>query len=330
MSERPRVSILKCNWDLCPVSASWFGYRPSLPMNITFLAIFTIAFTAHVYLAVRYKTHGFGICMSIACFLEISGYAGRILAYTNPWSLPAFFIQINGVGLAPTFFAAGIYLCLTRIVIAYGARISRVQPKVYTYFFVLCDIISLVIQAPGGALSSISASQGKPPKLGAYVGLSGICFQVLALSIWLGLGAEFALRCRRVGMEAWDPKYEKMRNSWRFKAFLAALGVATAALYVRSVYRIAELSGGYTGHLAKDELAFCILEAVMIAILSLVTAAFHPGYGFGEDYVLITEQKASYPRPWKKNAFFMKDLKTEEVIIELNEARKSFVRTDGV
>ncbi|RVD87884.1 uncharacterized protein DFL_002087 [Arthrobotrys flagrans] len=324
------VSILDCNWDLCPVSASWFGYRPSLPMNAIFLAIFTIACTAHVFLAVRYKTQGFGICMSIACFLEMSGYAGRILAYTNPWSLPAFFIQINGVGLAPTFFAAGIYLCLTRIVIAYGAGISRVQPKVYTYFFVICDIVSLVIQAPGGAISSVSASQGKPPILGAYIGLSGICFQVLALSIWLGLGVEFAFRCKKVGIGAWDPKYDMLRTSWRFKAFLVALGIATAALYVRSVYRIAELSGGYTGHLAKDELAFCILEAVMIAVLSLVTAAFHPGYGFGEDYALITEQKSSYPRPWKRHAFFMKDLKSEEVLIELRGQHKSFVRTDGV
>ncbi|KAK6523628.1 hypothetical protein TWF281_001609 [Arthrobotrys megalospora] len=324
------VSILDCNWDLCSVSASWFGYRPSLPMNATFLVIFTIAFTAHVSLALLYKTRGFGICMSIACFLEVSGYAGRVLAYTNPWSLPAFFIQINGVGLAPTFFAAGIYLCITRIVIAYGAGISRVQPKVYTYFFVLCDIISLVIQAPGGALSSVSASQGKPPTLGAYIGLSGICFQVLSLSIWLGLAVEFGLRCRKVGKEAWDPRYEKLRVSWRFKAFLAALGLATVALYVRSVYRIAELSGGYTGHLAKDEMAFCILEAVMIAILALITAAFHPGYGFGEAYGPISDQKALYPPPWKKGAFFTKDLKSEEVLIELNGQRKSFPRTEGI
>ncbi|KAK6498895.1 hypothetical protein TWF481_011466 [Arthrobotrys musiformis] len=330
MSDDRGVSILDCNWDLCSVSDSWFGYRPSLPMNATFLVIFTTAFTAHVFLALRYKTQGFGICMSIACFLEISGYAGRILAYTNPWSLPAFFVQINGVGLAPTFFAAAIYLCLTRIVIAYGAGISRVQPKVYTYFFVICDILSLVIQAPGGALSSVSASQGKPPTLGAYIGLSGICFQVLALSIWLGLAAEFALRCKKAGPGAWDSRYEKTRTSFRFKAFLIALGVATVALYVRSVYRIAELSGGYTGHLAKDEVAFCILEAVMIAILSLVTAAFHPGYGFGEAYTLISEQKALYPRPWKRRAFFMRDLKSEDVLIELDAQRKSFVRTDRV
>ncbi|KAK6352366.1 hypothetical protein TWF730_009194 [Orbilia blumenaviensis] len=324
------ISILDCNWDLCPISASWFGYRPSLPMNATFLAIFTIAFTAHIFLSVHYKTHGFGICMSIACGLEVSGYIGRILAYNNPWSLPAFFIQINGVGLAPTFFAAGIYLCLTRIVIAYGADISRVQPKVYTYFFVLCDIISLVIQAPGGALSSVSASQGKPPTLGAYIGLSGICFQVLSLSIWLGLAAEFAWRCRKVGTKAWDPRYEQLRDSWRFKAFMAALGIATAALYVRSVYRIAELSEGYTGHLAKDEIAFCILEAVMIAILALVTAAYHPGYGFGEAYGPISEQKALYLPPWKKGAFFTRDLKSRDIPVELSVQSKTCARTDGI
>ncbi|KAF3923062.1 hypothetical protein ABW20_dc0105293 [Dactylellina cionopaga] len=331
MSEQ--VSILDCGWGICPISSSWFGYRPSLPMNAALLSMFTIAFTAHLFLALRYKTKGFGICFLIACLLEMSGYGGRILAYTNPWSLPAFFIQIFGIGLAPTFFAAGIYLCLTRIVIAYGADISRVQPKVYTYFFVICDILSLVIQGPGGVVSSLAASQGKPPRVGAYIGLSGICFQVLSLSIWLAMCTEFTLRCRKAGKEAWDPKYEKLRNGWRFKAFLVALGISTLSLYIRSVYRIAELCEGYTGQLARDETAFCILEGVMIVILAFASATFHPGYGFGESYAVISEQKSKYPRPWKKNAFFTKDLLRNDSSsgsIELAPHQERFPRKDRI
>ncbi|KAK6337863.1 hypothetical protein TWF696_001341 [Orbilia brochopaga] len=313
------VGILQCTWGLCPVSASWFGYRPSLAMNVTFLVLFTIAFTAHLLLYLRYRTSGFSICLLIGCALEVSGYAGRILAYTNPWSLPAFFIQINGIGLAPTFFAAGIYLCLTRIVIVYGASLSRVQPKVYTYFFVLNDIISLVIQLPGGIISSLSASQGRAPTTGAHIGLAGVSFQVFSLTIWLVLAGEFAVRCLRAGRGAWDGRYEKARDSVQFKLFLGGLVLAMAALYARSVYRIIELREGYTGRFARDELAFCVLEGVMIVILSFATALFHPGVGFGDAYPLITEQKAKFPRPWKKNAFFMKDIMRTRALLDSSD-----------
>ncbi|EWC44991.1 hypothetical protein DRE_01050 [Drechslerella stenobrocha 248] len=313
------VSILKCNASICPVTASWFGYRPSLAMNATFLSIFIIALVLHTVFYYRYRTTGFSICMCIGCALEVSGYVGRILAHFNPWSLPAFFVQINGIGLAPTFFAAGIYLCLTRIVIAYGAGISRVQPKVYTYVFILCDIGSLVIQLPGGVLSSMSASKGREPTTGAHIGLAGVCFQVFALSIWVLLAMEFAVRCWMAGRSAWEAKYERMRDGWRFIAFLAGLGLAVTTLYARSVYRIVELREGYTGRFARDEIAFFVLEGLMILVLSLVTAVFHPGFGFGEMYQVITEQKATYPSPWKRRAFFMKDLTGTNQLVELTE-----------
>ncbi|KAF3924376.1 hypothetical protein AA313_de0203210 [Arthrobotrys entomopaga] len=309
MSDQGQVtSILQCGWGICPIEASWFGYRPSLVMNAVLLCFFTGAFLIHLYFTIRYKTRGFGICMCIACFLEMWGYSGRIIAYTNPWSLPAFFIQIFGIGLAPTFFAAGIYLCLTRIIIAYGADISTVQPKVYTYFFVINDIISLAIQIPGGIISSITAGEGQLPTLGAHIGVGGIAVQVVSITIWLVLCGVFALKCKRVGEGAYDPRYQKLRNDRRFKLFLMGLGVACLVLYVRSIYRIVELSGGYTGHLARDETAFCVLEGVMIVILAYSTGIFHPGIGFGEAYVVITEQKATFPPPWKKNAFLTKDI----------------------
>ncbi|KAF3936034.1 hypothetical protein ABW19_dt0210379 [Dactylella cylindrospora] len=299
-------------------------------MNAAFLVFFTIGFAMHTSMAYRWKTYGFGIAMSIGCGLEISAYAGRILAYTNPWSLPAFFIQINGIGLAPTFFAAGIYLCLTRIVIVYGAEISLVQPKVYTYFFVVCDIVSLLIQAPGGALSSVSASQGEPPTLGAHIGVAGLAFQVFSLSVWIGLCLEFARRCRKVGRKAWDPRYENTRNSPRFKAFLVALGIATITLYARSIYRIIELSEGYTGQLAKDETAFCVLEGVMIVVTALAIAILHPGFAFGDGYVLITEQKLRYPRPYKRGGFFMKDVTKGIDAMEMSSSDGLFPRTRSV
>lgn len=56
--------------------------------------------------------------------------------------------------IGPAFLSAAIYLCLGRIVVVYGENISRVQPRAYSILFICCDILSLVLQAAGGALAA--------------------------------------------------------------------------------------------------------------------------------------------------------------------------------
>jgi len=46
------------------------------------------------------------------------------------------------------------------------------------------------------------------------------------------------------------------------------------------VYRVAELSGGFTGELANDEISFMILEGPMIIIATFLLTVFHPGVVF--------------------------------------------------
>lgn len=61
----------------------------------------------------------------------------------------------------------------------------------------------------------------------------------------------------------------------------AALAVATVAIYVRSVYRIAELQAGFHSDLANREALFMGLEGTVITIATVSLTAFHPGLVFG-------------------------------------------------
>lgn len=62
---------------------------------------------------------------------------------------------------------------------------------------------------------------------------------------------------------------------------LLGLAVATVAIFIRSAYRIAELSGGFNSHLfTDDEVTFMILEGVMIIIACFCLTAFHPAVSF--------------------------------------------------
>lgn len=59
-----------------------------------------------------------------------------------------------------------------------------------------------------------------------------------------------------------------------------ALAIATFTIFIRSVYRVAELSGGFSGDLANNETTFMIFEGPMIIIAVAALTLFHPGTSF--------------------------------------------------
>lgn len=72
--------------DECPISATAYGYAPSLAANATLLAIFSIITIAQMIQGVKYHTWGFTTAFMLGGFFEILGYAGRIMMASNPWN----------------------------------------------------------------------------------------------------------------------------------------------------------------------------------------------------------------------------------------------------
>lgn len=58
------------------------------------------------------------------------------------------------------------------------------------------------------------------------------------------------------------------------------LALATLTIFVRSVFRVAELQGGFQSSLANNEVVFMILEGAMLAIALLCLTTLHPGICF--------------------------------------------------
>lgn len=73
-----------------------------------------------------------------------------------------------------------------------------------------------------------------------------------------------------------------VRESRMFKGFVTSLAVATVLILVRSVYRLAELQGGFTSALANNEVVFMIFEGPMIILAVLLLTVFHPGFCLGK------------------------------------------------
>ena len=59
-----------------------------------------------------------------------------------------------------------------------------------------------------------------------------------------------------------------------------ALAVSTIAIFIRSLYRVIELLGGFGGALANNQATFMVLEGPMVIIAVLAMTVFHPGMCF--------------------------------------------------
>lgn len=125
-AENPHLTV-------CEDVPSYYGYRLSLPANATFLAFFGVFLIAYIaiYAATR-RGLGFTVAMTFGIICEVLGYAGRVMSWENQWTENGFLMQICCLTIAPAFMAAGIYLCLRRIVYTFGPENSRIPPEFYT------------------------------------------------------------------------------------------------------------------------------------------------------------------------------------------------------
>ncbi|KAJ0422982.1 RTA1 like protein-domain-containing protein [Aspergillus carlsbadensis] len=267
-----------CTIDTCPLSMASVEYRPVLWGNILFMAIFGVAALIHIGLGIRYKTWTFMVAMVLGLVGEVVGYVGRVNLWDNPFNGDAFLEYLVSLTIAPAFLTAAIYLTLSRIVVCYGEKISYFKPRTYTITFITFDFIALLLQAIGGAIASTADDDDRSgTDLGVNIMIAGLAWQVASLMIFTAMAGNFFWRVRKAAGADFNMDFEALRNGAYFKSSIYGLGVATLVIFVRSVFRCAELSEGFDGHLANDEVTFMILEATMIAISVICLTVFHPG-----------------------------------------------------
>ena len=134
---------------------------------------------------------------------------------------------------------------------AFGVQYSRFNPKLFLILFIPSDVLSLVLQAVGGALSSTSKSSSGS-KTGVNISLAGLSYQVFTLTVFAVLFVDYCVRL---------PK-GSLNYSPRFQVFLMTLFSALVFILARCCYRVDELSNGYSGPGLQNQAEFIVLESV--------------------------------------------------------------------
>ena len=98
--------------------------------------------------------------------------------------------------------------------------------------------------------------------------LAGIVWQVFTLMVFGGLSGEYF---RRVYANRSNLTSSAITifNSRKFRLFVAAVTVAFTTIFIRCVFRIAELADGWKSPIMQNEAEFIVFDGVYVLLASL-------------------------------------------------------------
>jgi hypothetical protein len=139
-----------------------YNYTPSLVVAIIALLLFLAATFIHIFFAIKHRLK-FLIAFIIGGFFESIGYAARAVnAHQAPnYGTMPYAMQNVFILLAPSLFAASIYMVLGRLVRRIdGDSRSLIQSTKLTKIFVVGDVLAFLVQS-GGMYNQSSDSRSR-------------------------------------------------------------------------------------------------------------------------------------------------------------------------
>lgn len=290
--------------DLLINGYNWFDTKLNLGVNAFYTAVFGAITVLQLGLMIWLRFIYFGVCVFLGAGIEFAGYLVRTLAYHNQLDLPLFLTQIVALTIAPVFIMAAIYYTLGQVIVIHGRQYSILNPLTFSYLFISCDIISLILQGVGGSLAAVAAATGNDPSLGTHIMIAGVSFQLLSMTIFMFLLGDMVVRAffraspnvlflmrnllhmmlntgtgQALKLECepyYNPRYLHVRALPFFNFAPLVMLVATLFIYIRCAYRVAELSQGWQGHLITHEAYVMTLDAALVFLACLVVTIAHP------------------------------------------------------
>ncbi|KAM0718192.1 hypothetical protein Q7P37_006524 [Cladosporium fusiforme] len=247
-----------------------FRYDPNLGAAVFFVILFAAVSILHTYQYIATRTWFF-TAFIVGCWFEVIGFIARcVAAQQSPnWSVGVYTIHTILVLVAPSVFAASIYMCLGRIIkITDGERHSLIRAKWLTKIFVVGDVMSFLMQGAGGGIMASGSLEGV--HTGEKVIIGGLVVQILFFTCFVVVAGVFHARLVRV------PTSSSMRTEGLWRSSLLSLYAGSVLIWVRCVFRLIEYAQGNDGYLISHEAYLYIFDALLMLMVMVIFAVVHP------------------------------------------------------
>ncbi|KAJ4488398.1 RTA1-domain-containing protein [Lentinula aciculospora] len=266
---------------------SFYGYVPTEWICILFVVLYALSTVTHIGQACWYRLWWMIPTAGFCGILEILGWAARLWSSHSPGLAEPYEMQITCTILGPTPLIAATFVILGRVIEQLGTSYSRLSPRMYTIFFCSADVISLIVQAVGGAKAAGAVARSTSPVMGGRIMLGGIVFQLAVITVYVICGAECFIRYLR-DQPIRDSGTLHEGNIRRgvltkyLQVQIGALAFMTTCLWIRSVYRTIELADGWTGRIITTQVYFNVLDGAMVTLAIFTLNFAHPGLLVGQ------------------------------------------------
>ncbi|KAH1368735.1 hypothetical protein KXX63_008569 [Aspergillus fumigatus] len=248
-----------------------YHYEPSLPAAIAFSVLFNITTLAHVYQRVKSGSNYMNPFI-VGGFFQVTGYGCRAASHFLGTSTTLYAIQTLLVLLAPTLYAASIYMILGRVIrYLHAERLSPVPVKWMTKTFVAGDILSFILQGAGGGV--MSAGSANSHDIGTYIILAGLAVQLLFFGGFVFVAFVFHFRFSS-SQGAGTSGNVPWVKSWN--GLLWVLYLVSALILIRSAFRMVEFAQGFDGYLIRHEIFMYVFDTALMFVLMVVMNTVHP------------------------------------------------------
>ncbi|KAJ5553700.1 RTA-like protein [Penicillium frequentans] len=261
-----------------------YGYDPSIAAAAIFVVLFVATTGYHVWQLTKARCWYF-IPFVIGGIFQIIGYICRIIAHNDLGSVTIYALQSVMTLLAPTLYAASIYMVLGRLVGYLNAEsLSLVPVKWMTKIFVAGDVFSFMMQSAGGGL--MASKKTSTRNTGSNVVIGGLVVQLLFFGFFVVVAAVFHVRINKYPTTKSSSERQMTRNmGWKqrnWATVLVALYAVSILILVRSIFRLIEYKYGFDGYIMTHEAFSYIFDALIMFIAMVIMNLYHPAVILGD------------------------------------------------
>ncbi|KAI7083750.1 RTA1-domain-containing protein [Hortaea werneckii] len=247
-----------------------FRYYPNLGAAVLFIILFFAASFLHTYQLLATRTWFF-IAFLVGGYLEAIGFIARAVAANQSpnWTVPVYSIHTIFVLVAPSVFAASIYMCLGRLIrVTDGEKHSLVPRRWLTKLFVIGDVVSFIMQGAGGGIMASGTESAMT--LGENIIITGLVVQIFFFTCFVITAGLFHYRMKCC------PTAKSIETSSLWKRSIHSLYVGSVLIWVRCVFRLIEYAQGNDGYLISHEVFLYVFDATLMCGVMVLFAVVHP------------------------------------------------------